>query len=77
MVIIEYSKELINKYEIARWKRLTTRRMKRRRRRRSRFAASSMEEIDNKKDKVTEKRKKSIYNVKFNESLNLTHVYPC
>ena len=34
-----------------------------------------IEEIDNKKDEVMEKKKKSMYRVKFDESLNSTHMY--
>ena len=36
-----------------------------------------IEEIDNKKDEVMEKKKKSMYRVKFDESLNSTHIYSC
>ena len=55
------SKKLVNKSEVA-----TTSYLK-------------MEEIDNKKDKATKKKKKkkSVCCVKFDESLNLTHIYSC
>ena len=36
-----------------------------------------IEEIDNKNDEVMEKKKKSMYRVKFDENLNLTHIYSC
>ena len=37
-----------------------------------------IEEIDNKKDEVMEKKKKKLVCcVKFDESLNLTHIYFC
>ena len=36
-----------------------------------------IEEIDNKKDEAMEKKKKSMYRVKFDESLNSTHIYSC
>ena len=36
-----------------------------------------IEEIDNNKDEVMEKKKKSKYRVKFDESFNSTHIYSC
>ena len=36
-----------------------------------------IKEIDNKKDEATKKKKKSVCCVKFDESLNSTHIYSC
>ena len=36
---------------------------------------SEMEEIDNNKDEVMEKKKKSMCHVEFDESLNSMHIY--